>query len=182
MFSKEQKKRILGLARKSIELFFQDKKPQYKEGFLREKQGVFVTLKIKDELRGCIGFAEPVYELGKGIIEAARAAAFSDPRFPPVEESELKSIKLEVSVLSVPEEIKVSAPEEYVSRVKVGTDGLIAKKGTVSGLLLPQVAVEWGWDAEEFLKQTCVKAGLTIDAWKDMETTIFKFQAEIMHE
>lgn len=182
MYSHEQKKSIIELARKSIELSFKDRKPEYKEQFFSEKHGVFVTIKIRDELRGCIGFAEPIYELGKGIIEAARAAAFSDPRFPPIEKSELSKIKIEVSVLTSPEEIKVDKPGQYIEKIETGKDGLIVRQGEVSGLLLPQVAAERNWDAAEFLQQTCVKAGLPIDSWKESDTKIFKFQAIIIEE
>ncbi|MBW2995178.1 AMMECR1 family protein, partial [Candidatus Woesearchaeota archaeon] len=89
----QDKKRILQLARDSITLYFEDKKPKFDEEFLREKLGVFVTIKLNDDLRGCIGFPEPIYSLGKAIIEAAQASAFQDPRFPPLEKSELKDIK-----------------------------------------------------------------------------------------
>ena len=182
MLSEEQKKRVLELARDSIKLYFENKKPEFDEEFLKNKQGVFVTIKLNNELRGCIGFPEPTYSLGKAIIEAAQAAAFSDPRFPPLDKSELNEIKIEVSVLTKPEVIKAKKPDDYIKAIEIGKDGLIAEKGHVSGLLLPQVAVEWKWDAKEFLQQTCIKAGLNADAWKDPETEIFKFQAQVFSE
>jgi len=182
MLSEEQKKRVLELAREAIESYFQHKEPKFDDKFLSKKHGVFVTIKLGDQLRGCIGFPEPTYTLGEAIIQASRAAAFNDPRFPELNESELKDIKIEVSVLTEPDEIKVKKPEEYIEKINIGTDGLIAKKGFQAGLLLPQVATEWGWDSKEFLQQTCVKAGLTIDAWKDADTKIFKFQADVFSE
>jgi hypothetical protein len=182
MLAEEQKKRVLNLARESIETYLENKKPVFHEKFLSEKQGVFVTIKIADQLRGCIGFPEPVYALGKAIIEAARASAFSDPRFPPLGKSELKDARIEVSVLTKPKEIRADEPEDYVKKIKVGEDGLIVRGRGRDGLLLPQVAAELGWDAKEFLQQTCIKAGLPADAWKDPDTKIFKFQADILSE
>ena len=182
MFSEEQQKKVLNLARESVKSYFQHKKPEYDEKFLCEKKGVFVTIKLNEQLRGCIGFPEPIYALGDAIIQSAQAAAFSDPRFPALGKSELKDIKIEVSVLTKPEEIKVKKPEEYFEKIEIGKDGLIARKGLQSGLLLPQVATEWGWDSKEFLQQTCVKAGLSIDAWKDTDTKIFKFQVQVFSE
>jgi AmmeMemoRadiSam system protein A len=182
MLSEEQKKRVLELCREAIASKFADSELKFDEDFLSEKCGVFVTIKINEELRGCIGFPEASYSLGEAIVESARAAAFNDPRFPPLTESELNKAKIEVSVLTKPEHVKVKEPEQHIEKIKIGTDGLIARKGALSGLLLPQVATEWGWDAQEFLQQTCIKAGLPADAWKDADTKIFKFQAEVFSE
>ena len=144
---------------------------------LTQPRGVFVTINKQGELRGCIGFPEPVFPLGIALIKAARAAAFEDPRFEPLKEEELKDIEIEISVLTLPEKIK---PDPDL--IKVGEDGLIVKKGINSGLLLPQVATEYNWSAEEFLSQTCVKAGLPRDAWKSSEIEIQKFQAQIIKQ
>jgi hypothetical protein len=182
MISKVQQKKLLSLARKSIESSFEHTRPAVKEDFMKEKRGVFVTLKIKDELRGCIGFPEPVYPLGEAVIESARQAAFNDPRFPELEKDELKQVKIEMSVLTKPEEVKAKTPLELVKKVKVGEDGLIVRRGMFSGLLLPQVAAEWKWNEEEFLNQTCIKAGLPFDAWKDADTKVYKFQADVFSE
>lgn len=122
--------------------------------------GVFVTLKKKGNLRGCIGLPEPVLPLGLAVIQAAIHAATKDPRFPPVKTEELNSIAIEISVLSPMR--RISDPKT----VKVGSHGLLIKKSGRSGLLLPQVAVENGWDRMTFLEQICLKAGLPPDAWR----------------
>ncbi|MEM4263043.1 MAG: TIGR00296 family protein [Thermoplasmata archaeon] len=146
--------------------------------------GIFVTLKTypEHELRGCIGFPEPILPLKNALIEAAIDAATRDPRFFPVSPSEMDNIVVEVSLLTPPELIIVSSPSELPSKVKVGEDGLIAERGWARGLLLPQVPVELNWDATEFLRETCHKAGLSMDAWKDPQTKFYKFQAEVFGE
>lgn len=182
MISKEHQKKLLALARKSIQDYFEGKRPKIAEGFMKEKSGVFVTLKEGEELRGCIGFPEPVFPLGEAVIDSAVNAAFNDPRFHQLEKSELKQVKIEMSVLTKPEEIKAKSPLEIVKKIKAGKDGLIVRKNGYSGLLLPQVAVELNWDEEEFLNQTCIKAGLPFDAWKEKDAKVYKFQAEIFSE
>lgn len=154
---------------------------EFKQEF-KEKRGCFVTLKIKDELRGCIGFPEPVVPLYKAVIESAKNAAFSDPRFPQLSEEEFRHIRIEVTVLTKPELIKVKQPEDYLKEIEIGKDGLIVERGYKRGLLLPQVAVEWEWDVKEFLEQTCAKAGLNVDAWMEPDTKVYKFQGEIFSE
>lgn len=183
MLSLKQGRKIVELARNSIETFFTKESIdlEYYSEF-SEKQGVFVTLNKNNELRGCIGFPEPVYPLNRAIVEAARSAAFSDPRFPPVEKEELDKIEIEVSVLTVPELIKVNDPEEYHDKIVIGGHGLVIRGKFGSGLLLPQVPVEWEWDVDEFLKNICMKAGLPDDAWKDLENKLYRFQAQIFAE
>lgn len=144
--------------------------------------GVFVTLNKKDSLRGCIGFPLPVKKLSEGLIDAAISAATHDTRFSPVTADELDEIVFEVTVLTPPVEIKANHPSEYLSEIKVGRDGLIVENSYTSGLLLPQVPTEYGWNVEEFLEYTCQKAGLEKDAWKDKETKISKFQGVIFKE
>jgi uncharacterized protein (TIGR00296 family) len=150
----------------------------------KRKSGVFVTLTTHpgDDLRGCIGYPEPVAPLIDALTDSAVSAASRDPRFPPVRPGELDSIKVEVSLLTPPEEIEVEKSVELPSKVSVGDDGLIVQRDGARGLLLPQVPVEWGWDAEEFLSQTCMKAGLSPDAWHKPGTRLFKFQAEVFSE
>jgi hypothetical protein len=150
----------------------------------RNKSGVFVTLTTHPagDLRGCIGYPEPLIPLAEALRDSAISASSRDPRFPPVKASELDGLKVEVSLLTPPEEIKVRKPTELPKHVKVGEDGLIVQRSWGRGLLLPQVPVEWEWDAEEFLTQTCLKAGLPPDAWLDPETKVFKFQAEVFSE
>lgn len=144
--------------------------------------GVFVTINNPLGLRGCIGFPLPTKKLFNALIEASIAAATEDPRFPPVKSKELDQITFEVTVLSEPEVIRVSEPNEYPSKIKVGRDGLIVKNGFYSGLLLPQVPVEYGWSEEEFLGHTCEKAGLGWDCWKDKETIIQRFEGVVFKE
>jgi len=144
--------------------------------------GIFVTLCNTLGLRGCIGFPLPNKKLFNALIEASIAAATEDPRFPPVKIEELDQITFEVTVLTQPEEIHVSDPAEYSSKIKVGRDGLIIKHGFNSGLLLPQVPVEYSWTVEEFLGHTCEKAGLPWDCWKDKETKVQKFEGVVFKE
>lgn len=146
------------------------------------KGAVFVTLTIRGELRGCIGFCEAVLPLKDALSQAAIAAAFEDPRFPPLTKDEFEKVTVEVSVLTEPKEIHVNEPAEYPGRVKIGEDGLIVRHGHFNGLLLPQVPVELGWGPEEFLSHTCVKAGLHPEKWKDGEAKFYEFHAEIFSE
>jgi len=150
----------------------------------QEERGVFVTISTfpEKELRGCIGYPEPVYPLNEALTLSAIAAATEDPRFPPMSAGELKEVVFEVTVLTRPEKIDYKAPEELPSLIKVGRDGLIAEKGYYRGLLLPQVPVEWGWDAKEFLSQTCWKAGLPKDEWKKGKISFYRFEGEIFSE
>lgn len=185
MISLEQGKRLIKLARESISCAFSGKDikvDDFKKEF-SDVLGVFVTLNKKDELRGCIGFPEGVYPLYDGVINAARSAAFSDPRFMPLEKDELKDVSIEVSILTKPKRIVVKKADDYINEIKVGRDGLIVKGIYGSGLLLPQVATEYDWDSKTFLEQTCVKAGLPKDTWKDLEECIvFRFQSHVFSE
>ncbi len=140
---------------------------------LHEKRGVFVTIKKHGELRGCIGYIQPFKPLSELIKDAALAAAFNDPRFPPLSKEELPEIEIEISVLTPFRE--VTDPEE----IKIGRDGLYIVKGPYSGLLLPQVAVEHNMDRKTFLEHACLKAGLPPDAWEEEETKIYTFSADI---
>lgn len=145
------------------------------------ESGVFVTLDLKDELRGCIGFPMPK-RLDKALPEAAIAAATQDPRFPPVELPDLNQITFEVTILTPPAELKVDDPSLLPSKIKVGRDGLMVKHGYHSGLLLPQVPAEHGWSQEEFLNYTCQKAGLPNDCWKDKQTRVYAFEGIVFKE
>ncbi|MEM1759529.1 MAG: TIGR00296 family protein, partial [Thermofilaceae archaeon] len=132
--------------------------------------------------RGCIGFPEPVLPLVEATIEAAIAAATEDPRFEPMTPDELKSVVFEVSVLSPPQLVQYSKPEELLEKIKVGRDGVIIEKGVLRGLLLPQVPVEYEWNAEEFLENACIKAGLPPDAWRTTRIKVYTFTARIFAE
>jgi hypothetical protein len=149
-----------------------------------QRRGVFVTLRTYPtvQLRGCIGYPRAVLPLGEAIDDAAVAAAIDDPRFPPVTWSELGRLVVEVSLLSAPEPIAASDVEGRRAAVVVGRDGLIVSAGGASGLLLPQVAVEEGWDAEEFLERTGEKAGLGPSAWRLASTRVERFEAAVFGE
>lgn len=148
------------------------------------KSGVFVTLSRypSKELRGCIGYVMPVMKLKKAIRDNALNAALEDPRFPSLKKEELEKIVMEVSLLTVPEKMKYSSPEELLKGIQIGKDGLIVEKSFNKGLLLPQVPVEWGWDVEEFLSHTCMKAGLPSETWRKGRVTIKKFSAAVFSE
>jgi uncharacterized protein len=149
----------------------------------KEKRGVFVTLSTypDHELRGCIGYPEPIFSLAKAILQAAEGACH-DPRFPTLKAKELDDIVVEVTVLTAPEEIKIADRKNLPEAVKVGVDGLIMENGPYRGLLLPQVPVEWEWNSVTFLEQTCIKAGLLPDMWLDKSTKVYKFQGEVFSE
>jgi uncharacterized protein len=177
----------VGIARRVVDtLIFEGRRyePDNVPPSFNEKRGVFVTLEKypSHDLRGCIGFPEPVAPLIDALIDSAISAASRDPRFRPVDENELDKLLVEVSVLTPPELIKVNDPRELPNKIKVGRDGLIMRRGWASGLLLPQVPVEWGWDEEEFLSQACRKAGLPSDAWLDPETEVYSFQGQVWCE
>lgn len=193
-------KELIGLVRGVIDARFSGKvfdvSNELKKKF-SDKLGVFVTLNEitgeEENLRGCIGFIEPIFPLWEGVVRGAEAAAFEDPRFVPLDEREWKDIKIEISVLTKPELIEISCGddgcgkgikdvERYFKKIDVGVDGLIVENGRYKGLLLPQVAKEYGWNSEEFLRQTCHKAGLDSDAWRNEDTKVYKFQAEIIKE
>jgi len=186
MFSDGDGELAVRIARNVVESHVRRAKPEEfpPPPIFKEKSGVFVTLNTypADDLRGCIGYPEPIMALMDALKDAAVSAASKDPRFPPVREGELGKITVEVSLLTPPTEIKVKKPTEYRNHVKIGEDGLIIQRGFSRGLLLPQVPVEWKWDAEEFLSQCCLKAGLMPDAWLQQGTKVFKFQAEVFSE
>ncbi len=148
-----------------------------------QKQGVFVTLHTfpNQELRGCIGIPLPVMTLQDAITEAAQSVT-RDPRFPPLSETELHTIIVEITVLTKPELIKVKQPQNYPAHIDIGRDGLIVELSFYKGLLLPQVPIEQGWNKEEYLSHTCMKAGLPPDAWFGKNIKISKFQGQIFTE
>ena len=149
---------------------------------LGEQRGAFVTLRKAGSLRGCIGEPYAIQPLIESVVSAAVGAATRDPRFPPVRENELDAITVEVSALTNPVPIESDDPAAIVERVTVGTDGLIIADGERSGLLLPQVAVEQGWDAETFLAETCRKAGLPTDRWRTDDVRIERFSVDRFEE
>ncbi|MCD6530567.1 TIGR00296 family protein [Candidatus Bathyarchaeota archaeon] len=188
--SLEEGELLVRLARRAAEEYVRSGKrieaPSDVPEKLREKCGVFVTITKeragRRELRGCIGFPYPTYPLIEAVIEASISSSTQDPRFPPVSPEELDEILFEVSVLTPPQKVEVEKVSEYPRKIKVGRDGLIVRRGPYSGLLLPQVPVEWKWDEEEFLCQCCLKAGLPPDCWLMEDTQVYAFQAIIFEE
>ncbi|MBU0757011.1 MAG: TIGR00296 family protein [Nanoarchaeota archaeon] len=184
MLSLEEGKKFVRLARNSIRMYFTNEEVDLSNvKKFSDKQGVFVTLNKRGMLRGCIGYPEPIMPLYKAVVQAARSAALSDPRFPPLTEKEINEVTVEVSVLTVPELIEVKDAEEYLDKIKIGRDGLIVRAPFGSGLLLPQVFPEYNAKPRLALEMTCQKAGLPRNYYKDVETCkIFKFQAQIFSE
>jgi uncharacterized protein (TIGR00296 family) len=187
--SDEEGRAAVVLARETLDSFVGGRNPKLRSwdtGFLSEIRGVFVTLNTIDagpeKLRGCIGFPYPVKKLGEAIQEATVMAASEDPRFPPVGVRELRSIVVEVSVLTPPTAVHAARRQDIPKQVRIGEDGLIMSRAHFSGLLLPQVATEFGLGPAEFLSEACMKAGLPPDAWLDKETEVQVFQAEIFAE
>jgi MEMO1 family protein len=174
--NEEEKKLLHQIARTVIENKATGKPvPEFKvdASILREHRGAFVTVQKKGQLRGCIGYIEGRGPLHKTIEEMAEAAAFRDPRFSPVRDNELPDLTIEISVLTPLKKIT------DVKEIEVGKHGIYLKKGWNSGLLLPQVATEYGWDRLTFLEHTCQKAGLPSHAWKEKNTEIYIFSADI---
>ncbi len=184
MTAKTQGKELLELAKSVVEHQVKDQPLTLPKGFkerYKEKRGAFVTLTKKGELRGCIGFIEPLFPLWETIVRAAEAACSEDPRFPSVSEDELKELDMEISLLTLPQQIIVKEPKDYPSKIEIGRDGLIVEYGHNKGLLLPQVAAEWHFSPQQFLEHTCMKAGLPKDAYLNSACKVFTFQAEIFH-
>ncbi len=181
MLSETERRELLGIARGAIEDALTGRmgsggEERAGEGRLAEPGGAFVTLRIDRQLRGCIGYIESDKSLAEVVAEVATKAAFEDPRFPPLSLQEFSKTTLEVSILSPLHQ--VSSEEEIV----VGTHGILLEHGRYRGLLLPQVATEYGWTKKQFLENTARKAGLPKEAWTDPETNLFVFAAEIVAE
>ena len=184
-FSDSDGGELVKMARKSVTEFLRNNS-KINDAVFDSKfdfsSGIFVTLNKQNSLRGCIGYPLPIKKLSEGLIDAAISAATHDTRFSPVTADELDKITFEVTVLTPPVEIKVKQPSEYLIEIKVGRDGLVVENPYTSGLLLPQVPTEYGWNVEEFLEYTCEKAGLEKNAWKNMTTKISKFEGIIFKE
>jgi uncharacterized protein (TIGR00296 family) len=188
--SNEDGQFLIDLARNTIIKYITTKQvitpPPNSPCHLRQPRGVFVTLTTQQAgekmLRGCIGYPEPQLPLVEATISAAISAATHDPRFPPISISELDDILIEVSILTLPSLINVEKTTDYPQQIKIGRDGLIIERGIYKGLLLPQVPIEWNWNAEEFLGHCCEKAGLLSDAWLLPETKISKFSCILIQE
>lgn len=173
-----EQQELLRLARTTIEHHLKTgKRPDYASDNpkLSRESGAFVTLHIRNMLRGCIGYVESDKPLFETVMDAAISASQSDPRFPPVTLDELESLHIEISVLTPPQIV------DDIAEIQVGRDGLIITSGPYRGLLLPQVASEYGWDRETFLDHTCQKAGLPAKSWQK-DATIERFSAQVFGE
>ena len=184
MLNLKQGAMLVKYARASVEYALNaDTKPKIpNSSWLEEKKGIFVTIHKNKELRGCIGFTEPIYTLKEGIKKAALLACFKDSRFPPIKKEELKSIHFEVSVLSDKKLIDHKTPEELLDKITPKTDGLVLEYHGYVGLFLPQV-----WEQintkEEFLKELCFKAGIhNPSAWKSPKSNIYRFFVQAFGE
>lgn len=170
----EDKKALLRLARASIECVVQGKplpRTDLLNRSLHAPCGAFVTVRVHNDLRGCYGYVNAYYPLAQSVQEVAVKAAQEDPRFEPVLPDELENMELEISVLEAPEQVV------RIEDITVGVDGLIIETQFNRGLLLPSVATEYGWDREQFLNHTAIKAGLPPGAWKNKNVIISKFRA-----
>jgi AmmeMemoRadiSam system protein A len=177
--SDDQKDALLRIARESMQAAVAHGRPTHEEPddpALCEVRGAFVTIKDDaGELRGCIGYPEARYPLHESVARAAVAAATEDWRFSPVRPDELAEMRIEISVLSSVE------PVQDLATIEVGRHGLVVEMGSQRGILLPQVPSEYGWDRDEFLSQTCLKAGLGPDAWR-RGAKVCAFTAEVFGE
>lgn len=179
LLSAEDKRFLLRVARETVTRVVGDKQPLDYEPpseVTAQHRGAFVTLKKRGQLRGCIGLLEGLRPLAKTVRDMAVSAAIHDHRFNPVSEDELDELEIEISAMSP------IGPVDDATEIRVGHHGLIIRCGGRQGLLLPQVPVEYGWDRETFLEQTCRKAGLPPDAWKMEGTEICSFSAEVFGE
>lgn len=167
---------LLDIARKAIETYVRTGKTYVEpreEKVLNRRNGCFVSIKQSGQLRGCIGNFQSELPLFREVSEMAVASASKDPRFYPMKEDDLQDFTLEISVLSP---LKKS---DSIDEIEVGRHGIYLEKGYYRGVLLPQVATEYGWDRDTFLRQTCLKAGLPTDAWQAEDTEIYIFSAQI---
>jgi uncharacterized protein (TIGR00296 family) len=191
-FSLEEGKTLLKFARDNIEFYLKNNRripiPDKLKQMFSDKYGAFVTLNrfnvSGNPLRGCIGYIEPTYSLYDVIHRVSISSATEDPRFPSVSPDEMDNIIIELSILTPPKLLEVDNPKDYIDKIVIGRDGLIAEKGMRRGLLLPQVPVDHGrnWDVETYLSQTCSKAWLDSEAWKEKSTKIYSFQAILFEE
>lgn len=192
-YTLEEGKLLVKLARDAVLQYLKNKKimeapNDLPEKLLKDKYGVFTTIEIfmgkgkRGELRGCIGFPQAVYNVATGVVRSAIAAAVEDPRFEPMSPEELDKVTFEVSILSSLELLEPGNPRDYLNKIIVGRHGIVIQRGYYSGLLLPQVPVEYCWDAMEFLNEGCMKAFLPPDCWLDEDTSVLIYEAQIFKE
>ncbi|WP_455646160.1 AmmeMemoRadiSam system protein A [Methanosphaera sp.] len=185
VFSEKEGQLLIEQAKLAILSYLNDEEyPELEDipEILNKKLGVFVTLNKKGSLRGCIGTFEAEEPLYKEVQEMAIYSAFYDNRFNMLQLEEIDDIKIEISILTEPELVEVDTFEEYFSKIELGVDGLRIEKNNNVGVFLPQVPLEQGWGMNNYLENLCYKAGLPNYAWKDKNTKIYKFQAQIFEE
>ncbi len=182
---------LVKLARRAVEEYLKNKhkiKPPADTPKKMFRPGMsFTTIEVYHDynhrsLRGCIGYLQPVMSLVESVIDSAIQAAVGDPRFPPMSVDELLTVTFEVSVLSVPVLVEVEDRRRLPDKIVVGRHGLIVERGFFKGTLLPQVPVEYGWDSETFLAETCIKAGLPPDCWLDDRVKVYVYEARLWRE
>ena len=185
MLSSKNQKLLLNLARRSIEYYLDTNKilnPDLADipFEICEKRGVFITLYQNKQLRGCIGYIEPIKDIWKAVIENAVNAAFFDTRFKPIKREDLDNITIEISILSPLKKITYDKPEELLDKIKRNT-GIVIKKGMHSATYLPDVWQFFQTKAE-FLDNLCLKAGLKADSWETTQLEVFYYDAEVFSE
>ncbi|BDR92146.1 TIGR00296 family protein [Vulcanisaeta souniana] len=192
-YSIEEGEFLVKLARKAVYEYLRSGKviqapPDTPPKLFKDKYGVFTTIEVfmgrnrRGELRGCIGFPQAVYNTVNGVIRSAIAAATEDPRFERMSTDELNNVTFEISVLSPLELLEPGNPRSYPNKIVVGRHGIVIQKGYYSGLLLPQVPVEYCWDSLTFLNEGCMKAFLPPDCWLDEDTSVLVYEAQIFKE
>jgi uncharacterized protein (TIGR00296 family) len=186
MYNIDQGTELVKLARETVSEFFNKRKLELRKTDIKafnEKHGVFVTIKNHEDnsLRGCIGHIAPM-NLYESLQQVSISAAFYDPRFSQLQESELDKVVFEISIMSEPVLVEGKNPTEWKKNIKIGRDGLIISNGSYSGLLLPQVPVEEKWDIDEYLKNVCIKAGMTEDFLSDENTQLWSFTCQAFQE
>jgi len=177
-------KELIKLAKDAVKSFL-EKKPYQASADIKkkysEKRGIFVCIKKGKQLRGCIGYIEPEHPIWWAVVNAAKGAAFEDPRFPPTSSNELPDIQFEISVLTEPKLMEGPAKDRH-KHVKIGKHGLIAEKEQYKGILLPQVFTDFDVDGESALDMTCKKAGLPARAWENNDVSVYTFECKVFKE
>lgn len=183
LISEQNGEFLLALSRRSIEEFLNNKKViniPYCDIRLLQKQGVFCTIRDPN-LRGRVGIPFPSTKLIEGVIHSSLGAAFDDSRFKPLTREELDGVLLEISVLTEPERL-IGSPQHIPKLIEIGNHGVIVKNGKTSALLLPEVALEYGWDEVEFLQATCQSSGMPPNTWKKSKAQVFTFEQQVFRE
>ncbi len=185
MYSDEEGSLSVRIAREAVDAYTARRpmQPFTVPSRFEEKAGVFVTLSLYpgEDLRGCIGFPNPLYPLHKALVKSAEGAC-EDPRFPRLREEELDRVTVEVNLLTPPQLIEVKRPKEYLKAIEIGRDGLEIRYAAARGVFLPSVPVEQAWDVETYLEELCMKAGLTPDTWLDDTARVYRFQSVVFRE